>query len=103
MDQELLDQAIRLAARGYQVAVEREEDENSIHVWVAYLPEMPSCSAQGETVESAIEELKTVREDYIYFRLKRGVPVPEPKPRTRAPISNDTRTKRADAEVISST
>ena len=81
MNRELLDQAIRLAARGYQVAVEREEDENGNHVWVAYVPEMPSCSAQGDSVEGAIEALKTVREDYIYFLMKHGVPVPEPKPR----------------------
>ncbi|MDE2750576.1 MAG: type II toxin-antitoxin system HicB family antitoxin [Chloroflexota bacterium] len=100
MDQELLDQAIALAARGYQVAVQREDDENGNLVWGAFVPEMPSCFAQGETVESAIEALNTVREDYIYFLMKHGVPVPEPTP--RAPVGDDSSTERAGAEVTSS-
>lgn len=78
MTKRLLDQAIAKAARGYQVGVQREEDENGNPVWVAFVPEMPSCFAQGDTVESAIEALKTVREDYIYFLMKHGAPVPEP-------------------------
>ncbi len=84
MNKELLDQAIALAARGYQVGVQREDDENGNLVWVAFVPEMPSCFAQGDTVEGAIEALKTVREDFIYFLMKHGVPVPEP---TSAPLA----------------
>ncbi|MCY3778686.1 MAG: type II toxin-antitoxin system HicB family antitoxin [Chloroflexi bacterium] len=100
MNKELLDQAVALAARGYQVGVQREDDENGNLVWVAFVPEMPSCFAQGDTAEGAIEALKTVREDYIYFLMKHGVPVPEPTPRD--PARNDTWTKRAEAEVINS-
>ena len=99
MNQELLDRAIVLAARGYQVGVQREDDENGNHVWVAFVPEMPSCFAQGDTVEDAIEALKTVREDYIYFLMKHGVPVPEPKP--REPTSDNAWTKPADAVINS--
>ena len=79
MNRKLLDQAIALAARGYQVGVQREDNENGNPVWVAFVPEMPSCFAQADTVEGAIKALKIVREDYIYFLLKHGVPVPEPK------------------------
>lgn len=79
MDQELLEKAKVLAARGYQVQVQKEDRENGRPVWVAYVPEMPSCVASGDSTVSAKEALKIVREDYIYFRLKRGVPVPEPK------------------------
>lgn len=100
MNQELHDQAIELAARGYQVDVQREDDENGNGVWVAFVPEMPSCFAQGDSVESAIEALKTVREDYIYFLMKHGVPVPEPT--AREPRRDNTWTERADAEVINS-
>lgn len=99
MDQELLDQAIALAARGYQVGVQREDDENGNPVWVAFVPEMPSCVAQGDTAQDAIEALKTVREDYIYFLMKHGVPVPEPE--VQAPAGNRSRTEQADAQVLS--
>ena len=102
MKKKLLDQAIALAARGYQVAVQREDDENGNHVWVAYVPEMPSCFAQGDNVEGAIAALKTVREDYIYFLLKHGVAVPEPKPAHRESTRDISWIKRADAEIINS-
>ncbi len=100
MNKELLDQAIALADRGYQVGVQREDDENGNVIWVAFVPEMPSCCAQEDTAEGAIEALKTVREDYIYFLLKHGVPVPEPAP--REPARNSAWTKQADAEVVNS-
>jgi len=90
MDRKLLDQAIELAARGYQVSVQREDDENGNGVWVAFVPEMPSCFAQADTVEGAKEALKTVREDYIYFLMKHGVPVPEPKLTPREPARANT-------------
>ncbi len=80
MDQELLNRAVALAARGYQVQVQKEDAQDGTLVWVAYVPEMPSCVAQGDSPVRAKEALKIVREDYIYFRLKRGVPVPDPKP-----------------------
>lgn len=99
MDQELLDKAIALAARGYQVGVQREDDENGNHVWVAFVREMPSCFAQGDTAQDAIEALKTVREDYIYFLMKHGVPVPEPE--LQAPAGNRSRTEQADPQVLS--
>ena len=79
MDQELLKKAITLAARGYQVQVQKEEGPNGTAMWVAFVPEMPSCVVQGDSPEHAKEALKTVREDYIYFRLRRGVPVPDPR------------------------
>ncbi|MCY3979831.1 MAG: type II toxin-antitoxin system HicB family antitoxin [Chloroflexi bacterium] len=90
MNNELLEQAVTLAARGYQVGLQQEDDENGNLVWVAFVPEMQSCYAQGDTVESAIEALKTVREDYIYFLLKHGVPVPEPKPTPMEPARNNS-------------
>ena len=80
MDKVLLKQARLLAKRGYQIKVEREDGHEGAPIWVAYVSEMPSCIAQGDSAESAKDLLKTVKEDYIYFRLKRGVAVPNPKP-----------------------
>ncbi len=100
MDQELLNAAKALAAREYQVIVEKEVGAEGEATWVAYMPDLPSCVAQGETAQAAKCALKTVSEDYIYFRLKRGVPVPDPKPRSSVATCGNTLTKRADAEVI---
>lgn len=100
MDLELLNAAKVLAARNYQVIAEREDGPEDKATWVAYMPELPSCAAEGESAQAAKSALKNVSEDYIYFRLKRGVPVPEPTP--REPARNNSRTKRADAEVINS-
>ena len=79
MDQALLKAAKALAARNYQVIVEREDGPEGKATWVAYMPELPSCVAEGESAQAAKSALKDVSEDYVYFRLKRGVPVPEPK------------------------
>lgn len=79
MDQALLEKAKVLAARGYQVQVQKEDGGDGRPLWVAYVPEMPSCVATGNSTESAREALEIVREDYIYFRLKRGASVPDPK------------------------
>ena len=38
MNNELLEQAVALAARGYQVGVQQEDDENGNLVWVAFVP-----------------------------------------------------------------
>lgn len=98
MDQELLSAAKALAARDYQVVVEREDGLDGKSTWLAYMPDLPSCVAEGESAQAAKSALKTVAEDYIYFRLKRGVPVSEPLARERA--GKGARTKRAEAGVI---
>ncbi len=97
MDQELLIAAKALAARDYQVIVEREEGPNGNATWVAYMSDMPSCVAEGESAQAAKSALKNVSEDYIYFRLKRGVPVPDPQLSPLAPARDNTGTERPDA------
>ncbi|MCY4147346.1 MAG: hypothetical protein OXE95_11000 [Chloroflexi bacterium] len=85
MDQELLDQAKALAARNYQIVVEREEAPEGKATWVAYMPELPACVAEGDSPLSARNALIVLSEDYIYFRLKRGVPVPAPQQNRHSP------------------
>ena len=87
MDQKLLRKAKSLAARDYQVQLQEEVGLGGASIWIAFVPEMPSCAAQADSAEAARQALITVREDYIYSRLKRGVPVPDPE---RSP-TNSTR------------
>ncbi len=100
MDQELLKAAKSLAARNYQVIVEREDRPEGETIWVAYMPDLPSCVAEGNSAQAAKSALEIVSEDYIYFRLKRGVPVPEPTPRERT--GNHAWAKRENAKAINS-
>ena len=78
MDQALLERAKSLAARDYQVQLQEEVGRDGVSIWVAFVPEMPSCAVQADSADAAMQALKRVREDYIYSRLKRGVPVPDP-------------------------
>ena len=100
MDRELLKKGKTLAARGYQVQVQKEDGQDGKPVWVAFVPEMPSCAAQGDSPESAKEALKVVREDYIYFRLKRKVSVSDPKPVPRDAYDKDRKLCTSTTYVV---
>ncbi len=100
MDQALLKKAKELAARGYQIQVQKEDGGDGKSLWVAYVPEMPSCVATGDSRESAKAALEIVREDYIYFRLKRGVSVPAPK---RVPRDSTIRIDVYEPQRLTST
>ncbi len=52
-----------------------EEDEG----FIAVVPELPGCSAFGETPEEALKEVKTAIELWIEAAKKEGRPIPEPK------------------------
>ncbi len=52
-----------------------EEDEG----YVAVVPELPGCSAFGETEEEALKEVKTAMELWIEAAEKEGREIPEPE------------------------
>ncbi len=61
----------------YKHAIEifySEEDEGYISV----APELPGCSAFGETVEEALEEIKTAIDLWIETAKKEGRKIPIP-------------------------
>lgn len=51
-----------------------EEDKG----FVAVAPDLPGCSAFGETEERALEEIKTAIELWLEVAKEDGIPVPEP-------------------------
>ena len=51
-----------------------EEDEGYISV----APELPGCTAFGETVEEALEEIKTAIDLWIETAKKEGRKIPQP-------------------------
>ena len=52
-----------------------EEDEG----FIAVAPELPGCSAFGETPEEALKEIKTAIELWLEAARKEGREIPEPK------------------------
>ncbi|WP_456329937.1 type II toxin-antitoxin system HicB family antitoxin [Archaeoglobus sp.] len=51
-----------------------EEDEG----YIAVVPELPGCSAFGETEEEALREIKTAIELWIEAAKKEGREIPKP-------------------------
>ena len=45
---------------------------------VAVVPELPGCSAFGESEEDALREIKTAMEAWLEVAHTDGLPVPEP-------------------------
>ncbi len=52
-----------------------EEDEG----FIATAPELPGCSAFGETPEEALREIKTAIELWLEAARKEGRKIPEPE------------------------
>lgn len=67
-----------LAARPYTLFVFLDKTTSGGTIYVATNLELPSCYAQGDTIQEAEEILAEVREDYIAHLLERGLAVPEP-------------------------
>lgn len=63
---------------GYKYAIQifySEEDEG----YIAVAPELPGCSAFGETPEKALKEIKVAIELWIETAKKEGRKIPKPK------------------------
>ena len=61
----------------YKYAIEifySEEDEG----YISIVPELPGCSVFGETVEEALEEIKTAIDLWIETAKKDGREIPKP-------------------------
>lgn len=61
----------------YKYAIEifySEEDEG----YIAVVPELPDCSAFGETEEEALEEIKIVIDLWLETAKKEGREIPKP-------------------------
>ena len=53
------------------------EDE----AFVAEMPELPGCAADGPTVEAALAEVQVIAREWIETARELGRPIPEPKGR----------------------
>ncbi len=61
----------------YPVELFRRDDEGDRY-WVAELPDLPGCVADGDTPDEAIDSLEEAKRLWIEARLENGHPIPEP-------------------------
>ncbi|MBD2517708.1 type II toxin-antitoxin system HicB family antitoxin [Nostoc sp. FACHB-973] len=49
--------------------------------FIAEVPELPGCAADGETYQEALYNVEIVMQEWIETAKDLGRPIPEPKPR----------------------
>jgi predicted HicB family RNase H-like nuclease len=64
----------------YTVILEQWDDGKGPY-WVARIAELPHCLIHADTPEQAAKEIQEVKMEWIKSNLKRGLTIPEPRPR----------------------
>ena len=59
----------------YPIVVYRTERDG---LWMAEIPDLPGCTAHGETPEEAVREVRVAKDAWIEVAREIGKPVPEP-------------------------
>lgn len=62
----------------YEVIIYWSEEDNS---FIAEVPELPGCAADGETYAEALQNAQIVMQEWIETARELGRPVPQPKGR----------------------
>ncbi len=86
MNTRLFKKAEQIAASGYQLQVEREDEHDESPIFVAYISEIPECVAQGVSSDQAKAELQTLLVDIIVYMLESDLEVPAPETRKGSAI-----------------
>jgi len=60
----------------YEVIIYWSKDDNS---FIAEVPELPGCMADGNSYADAIENVQTIMSEWIETAKSLGRPIPEPK------------------------
>ena len=61
----------------FKVELEQEDDGR----WIAEVPELPGCAADGMTYKQALANAEIVIREWIETARELGRPIPEPKGR----------------------
>lgn len=62
----------------YEVIIYWSQEDQA---FIAEVPELPGCMADGETYEEALENVEVVIQEWIETAEELGRPVPEPRGR----------------------
>jgi predicted RNase H-like HicB family nuclease len=63
-----------MEVRQYAVVLENAGADG----WAAYVPDLPGCTAGGNSKEEALENVRTSAEQWIAHAKECGEPLPEP-------------------------
>ena len=61
----------------YPIELSRRDDDGDRY-WIAEIPDLPGCIADGEDPGKAIESLSEAKQLWMEARLENGHPIPEP-------------------------
>jgi antitoxin HicB len=92
----------------YNIALEPWDDGDGAY-WVARVVELPYCAIHGDTAEQALEEIKTVKREWLETSIELGNQIPEPASREYsgqirlrlAPTLHKLLSERANIEDVS--
>jgi len=63
----------------YHIVIKKDFDYDGKGYYVAEIPDLPGCGAEGKTVDEALERIWEAKRAWIEVRLERGLNIPEPK------------------------
>lgn len=64
----------------YEIIIYWSEED---HAYIAELPELPGCMADGETYSEALANAESIAAEWIETAKLQGRPIPEPKGRLK--------------------
>ena len=62
----------------YEIIIYWSEDDQA---FIAEVPELPGCAADGKTYREALENVEVVIQEWIETATELGRPIPQPKGR----------------------
>ena len=62
----------------YEIIIYWSEEDQA---FIAEVPELPGCSADGNTYEDAVKNVEVIIKEWIETARELGRPIPEPKGR----------------------
>ncbi|MEG3861852.1 type II toxin-antitoxin system HicB family antitoxin [Microcoleus sp. herbarium12] len=63
----------------YKVIIDWSEEDQ---VFIAEVPELPGCAADGENYQEALQNLEIIMQEWIETANALGRPIPQPKGRS---------------------
>lgn len=60
----------------YEVTISWSNEDNA---YIAVVPELPGCMADGKTYIEALENVRSIMEEWIAVAKEMGRPIPKPK------------------------
>ena len=63
----------------YEVIIYWSDEDQA---FIAEVPELPGCAADGETYQEALQNLEIMMQEWIETANKLGRPIPQPKSRS---------------------